>query len=129
MVRLHRGESLEFLGFTFRYDRDLHGRVQTYLNVTPSKKSMKKARESIRAKTGPEKCYKPAPEVVEDLNGFLRGWSKYFQFGYPRKAFRDISHYTRQRVVKHQPTQPEKIPPSERAEPLPISPATGTDTP
>lgn len=101
VVRLQRGESLDFLGFTFRYDRDLHGRGKAYLNVTPSKKSMKKAREAIRGKTGPEKCYKPTPEVVEDLNGYLRGWSNYFQFGYPRKAFRDICHYGRQRLVTH----------------------------
>ena len=29
--------SLDFLGFTFRYDRDLHGRDHRYLNVFPSK--------------------------------------------------------------------------------------------
>ncbi len=26
VVRVHRGESLDFPGFTFRFDRDLHGR-------------------------------------------------------------------------------------------------------
>jgi hypothetical protein len=48
------GDSLDFLGFTFRYDRDLYGGAHTYLNVTPSKKSLKKAREAIREKTGPK---------------------------------------------------------------------------
>ena len=46
-------------------------------------------------------CFKPAPKVVENLNDFLRGWSNYFDFGYPRKAFRDLSNYTRQRMVTH----------------------------
>lgn len=101
VVNLKRGEGLDFLGFTFRYDRDLHGSDKKYLNVEPSKKSLKRAREAIREKTGPSKCYKPAPQVVEDLNVFLRGWSAYFEFGYPRKAFRDLSHYTRMRMVKH----------------------------
>lgn len=101
VVKLQRGGSLDFLGFTFRYDRDLHGRDKTYLNVTPSKKTLKKAREAIRERTGPKKCYKPTPAVVEDLNGYLRGWSAYFTFGYPRKAFRDICHYTRERMVTH----------------------------
>jgi len=101
VVNLGQAESLDFLGFTFRYDRDLYGSDKTYLNVTPSKKSLKKARDAIREKTGPSKCYKPAPEVVKDLNTFLRGWSNYFEFGYPRKAFRDICHYTRQRMVTH----------------------------
>jgi RNA-directed DNA polymerase len=101
VVNLHSTESLDFLGFTFRYDRDLFGSDKTYLNVTPSKKSLKKARDAIREKTGSSKCFKPTPKVVDDLNDFLRGWSNYFEYGYPRKAFRDLSHYTRKRMVTH----------------------------
>jgi RNA-directed DNA polymerase len=101
VVNLRKGQSLDFLGFTFRYDLDLRGRGNTYLNVTPSKKSMKKAREAIRERTGPSKCFKPSPDVVKDLNAFLRGWSNYFKFGYPRKAFRDVSCYARERMVTH----------------------------
>jgi len=101
VVNLDQAESLDFLGFTFRYDRDLYGSDKTYLNVTPSKKSLKKARDAIREETGPKKCYKPTPAVVKDLNTFLRGWSGYFDFGYPRKAFRDLSNYARKRMVTH----------------------------
>jgi len=101
VVKLDQGESLDFLGFTFRFDRDLKGRDNKYLNVVPSKKSLKRARAAIREKTGPSKCYKPAPLVVEDLNVFLRGWSGYFEFGYPRKAFRDLGHYTYKRMEQH----------------------------
>ena len=39
--------------------------------------------------------------MVKDLNTFLRGWSNYFDYGYPRKAFRDVYHDTRQRMVTH----------------------------
>ena len=101
VVNLRKAESLDFLGYTFRYDRDLHGRNSLYLNVLPSKKSLKKARDAIRERTGPKKCYKPALEVVKDLNIFLRGWGNYFGHGYPRKAFRDVSHYARERMVTH----------------------------
>src|SRR5262249_31887376 len=31
------GASLDFLGYTFRYDRDRHGRSWRYLNIAPSK--------------------------------------------------------------------------------------------
>ena len=48
VVRLHRSESLDFLGYTFRFDRDLRGRGHRYLNVQPSKKSLAKAREAVR---------------------------------------------------------------------------------
>ena len=69
--------------------------------MIPSKKSLKKARDAIREKTGKSKCFKPTPKVVEDINIFLRGWSNYFEYGYPRKAFRDLSHYTRKRMITH----------------------------
>ena len=101
VVRLHRGGSLDFLGFTFRFDLDQYGRGNRYLNVIPSKKSLKKAREVIREKTGPNKCFKPSPEVVKEINTFLRGWSGYFNYGYPRKAFRDIGNYARLRMTTH----------------------------
>lgn len=102
IVKLHRvGESLNFLGYTFRFDLDLHGRDQTYLNVLPSKKALQKARDAIREKTGPKMCYKPTPAVVDDLNVFLRGWSGYFNFGYPRNAFRNICYYARGRMTRH----------------------------
>jgi len=101
VVRLKQGESLDFLGFTFRYDRDLHGRGNDYLNVFPSKKTLKKAREAIREKTGPRMCFKPTPAVVKDLNTYLKGWCGYFRYGYPRKAFRDMGHYCRNRMITH----------------------------
>jgi RNA-directed DNA polymerase len=101
VVRLHQNESLDFLGFTFRFDRDLHGRGNRYWNVTPSKKSVEKAREAIREKTGPSMCFKPSPQIVKELNTFLRGWCGYFKYGYPRKAFRDLGHYARGRMATH----------------------------
>jgi RNA-directed DNA polymerase len=101
VVNLDQAESLDFLGFTFRYDRDLFGSGKTYLNVVPSKKSLKKAWDAIREETGAKKCFKPTPAVVKDLNTFLRGWSNYFDFGYPRKAFRDLSYYARKRMVTY----------------------------
>ena len=101
VVKLKRGESLDFLGFTFRYDRDLHGRNKDYLNVFPSKKSQKKAREVIRESTGPRMCFKPTPAIVKELNTYLKGWCSYFHYGYPRKSFRDLGHYCYQRMTTH----------------------------
>lgn len=101
VVRLKEGASLDFLGYTFRYDRDLHGRGTRYWNLQPSKKALRKAREVIREKTGPRMCFKPTPAMVKDLNTYLKGWCGYFNHGYPRKAFRDLGHYCRKRMVTH----------------------------
>jgi RNA-directed DNA polymerase len=101
IVKVAEGGSLDFLGFTFRYDRDLYGRNTRYLNITPSKKSLKKAREAIGMITSSANCFKPTPVVVEEINRYLRGWKGYFKFGYPKKVFRDLSHHTQKRVIQH----------------------------
>jgi hypothetical protein len=100
-VKLKRGESLDFLWFTFRYDRDLHGRDKDYLNVFPSKKSQKKARQAIGEATGPQKCFKRTPAIVKELNTYLKGWCSYFQNGYPRKTFGALGHSCYQRMTTH----------------------------
>jgi len=101
VVKITDGEGLDFLGYTFRYERDLYGKPRKYLNIQPSSKAMKRARTSLRELTGPSKCYKPTPAVVEDVNRFLRGWSEYFKYGYPRKAFRNVNYYAGSRMVRH----------------------------
>ena len=86
------GEKLDFLGFTLRYDRDLHGRSHHYLNVFPSNKAIKRVRERVREMT----CsgYKRSLRTtIHHMNGLTRGWKNYFQIGYPRKRFRDVNWY------------------------------------
>ena len=60
IVKLHEpGQSLNFLGFTLRYDRDLFGRDRRYLNVFPSAKAMARAHDRVRELTGPQRCFVP----------------------------------------------------------------------
>ena len=97
----HPGQSLDFLGYTFRYDRDQQGRPWRYWNLEPSRKAMAREREALRAMTGPNQCYTPVPELIGRVNRHLRGWSNYFKLGYPRKAFRQINHFVRERMGRH----------------------------
>ncbi|MCH9624864.1 MAG: hypothetical protein S4CHLAM123_00260 [Chlamydiales bacterium] len=46
-----KGEKLDFLGFSMRMDKDLHGRPNKYLNKFPSKKATRALREKIRERT------------------------------------------------------------------------------
>ncbi len=95
------GQPLDFLGYSFRYDRSLYGRGPRYLNRTPSKQSLAKARETIRAYTAPCLGGLPIGIVVARLNRFLIGWSNYFRTGYPRKAFRAINQFVQEQLVRH----------------------------
>jgi RNA-directed DNA polymerase len=96
-----QGASLDFLGFTFRYYDDLKGRGWQYLNVSPSAKALNKEREKLHEMTNHRQCYKPIPLLIEELNRHLKGWKNYFDFGYPREAFRDINTYVRDRLTQH----------------------------
>jgi RNA-directed DNA polymerase len=95
------GASLDFLGYTFRYDLDRHGRRHRYLNVIPSKKSVKKERATLRAMTSSRFCFKPIPDLIADLNQNLQGWAAYFSFGYPSQAYRNLNYYLQQRLRIH----------------------------
>jgi RNA-directed DNA polymerase len=95
-----QGASLDFLGFTFRYDRDLKGRARKYLNVHPSKKAVARLRQTLRERTTNSRCSTPLKELIRELNRQLTGWANYFRFGYPRVAFRQINTYARQRLTQ-----------------------------
>lgn len=102
IVNLHKeGQSLDFLGYTFRFDRDRHGRRHRYMNVFPSKKAMVRERAKLREMTNHHVCYKPIPVLINEINEHLRGWSIYFSLGYPRKAYREINRYVRERLYCH----------------------------
>jgi RNA-directed DNA polymerase len=88
------GASLRFLGFTLRYDRDLRGRNWRYLNIIPSQYALAKLRDTLRGKTC--RGYQtPLRDAVAAVNAVLRGWANYFDYGYPRKAFRAVNHFVR----------------------------------
>ena len=93
--------SVDFLGYTFRYDRDLYVKGKKYLNVTPSKKSLQRERDKLRNMTGKEMCFKPIPVMIADLNKHLKGWANYFSYGYPRMAFRKTNRFVRDRLARH----------------------------
>ena len=95
------GERLDFLGYTFRYDRDRQGRDRRYLNLFPSDKSMQRERDKVRDMTGPERCFLPIPALIYQINEHLAGWSNYFGKGYPRNAFRQINSFVQTRLIHH----------------------------
>ena len=97
------GGSLDFLGFTFRYDRSVLG-PGVYLNVVPSSKTMHRARERLRALTL-RKVQAPLEEVIQRVNRFLTGWGQYFKFGYPRVAFKNIDWFVHNRFRRFMKTR------------------------
>ena len=95
------GASLSFLGFTFRYDRDLHGRDRRYLNVFPAKKSVARLREKLRRASGRQPGDAASDCSSVRCNRLLHGWKHYFSLGYPRVAFRAVNRYAVEALTRH----------------------------
>lgn len=93
--------SLDFLGFTVRYDRDLHGRSHRYLNVFPSKKALARLREKLRALTATCRCFIPITQMIAEVNQLLTGWAAYFSHGYPQVAFNKANWFALSRLKRH----------------------------
>ena len=94
------GASVSFLGFTFRYDRDLKGRDHRYLNVFPSDKSLVRVRTKLGELLHRRRAA-PIPTLIAEVNRSLRGWSGYFSHGYPRQAFRKVNQYLILSLMHH----------------------------
>jgi RNA-directed DNA polymerase len=93
-------EPFGFLGFTFRYDRDLRGRNYKYLNICPSKKSEINLRSNIKEYLR-YNGHKNPHEVAKGLNPIIRGWFNYFSIhgvSYPNKSKRNIRYYLMQKL-------------------------------
>jgi RNA-directed DNA polymerase len=95
------GASLDFLGYSFRYDADCFGRSLKYLNWGMSARSVEKEREKIRTMVNHRWSFLPLPKLLGWLNVHLGSWANYFRLGYPREKFREINWFVRNRLTRH----------------------------
>jgi RNA-directed DNA polymerase len=91
---------INFLGFSLK-QVTIHGKKgKKFCLITPSDKSVKKAFEEIRQRTGSNNGYKPILKVLEEVNFFLRGWGQYFKLGHPSAAFSKINRHVSLKLYK-----------------------------
>lgn len=94
------GEGVDFLGFHHRWVRaNRAGHVQ-FLARWPSRRAMQHARDRVREITAHERLLLPVEEIVQDLNGYLRGWAGYFRYGNSARHFDAISDYPARRMCR-----------------------------
>lgn len=103
IVRLEptSSETLDFLGYTFRYDWDRFGRGTRYFTAVPSAKRVARVREELRAMICARQQALPLPWVIARVNQKLRGWKSYFSFGRPRRAHRALNAFVILRLTHH----------------------------
>jgi len=88
--------SLDFLGFTLRYFRSTRIEGYRYLTVEPSARAQARLRDKLRALTRAT-TKRSLVDAVRAAAQLLRGWKMYFQYGYPRRAFRKLNYYVQVR--------------------------------
>jgi RNA-directed DNA polymerase len=90
-------ESFDFLGYTFgRCHSRKDGRA--YLGTKPSRKSIKRLCDAIRAETGRHTLVRSAEEMVKLLNWKLHGWANYFRLGPVTPAYRIVDRHANYRL-------------------------------
>jgi len=101
IVKLKKGEALDFLSYRFMYCDDLFGRDKKYLCVEPANRSIRKVREKIREALR-KYIARPAREIAKRLNEIIRGWANYFSGVkcYYRNAFRKVRYYLLMRISR-----------------------------
>jgi hypothetical protein len=106
-VKDARKERFDFLGYTFG-PHCYKGTGGQSLGASPSEKSVKRIKTKISEILVPGNM-KPWPEVRDQLNSLLRGWSAYFCHGTRRKAQEAVDHHVRGRV-RHFLSRRHKVP-------------------
>jgi len=89
-------ESLDFLGYTFRFESIPRGKGR-YLNLVPSRKAEKRRRAEIRILTS-SRSMVPLIVLIAELNRSLLSWGRYFSVGYPSRVFRRMDEYVLERI-------------------------------
>ena len=94
-------DSLDFLGYTFRY---VHSRLYPgtrTLSMRPSIKAVQRQKQALRELIGPRTRTVPVPELIGNINRQLRGWGNYFGHGYWKDAFHEINGHVQNRLRRH----------------------------
>ena len=101
-AKLHEpGVGLNFLGYTFRYDRDRYDRQRRYLHLTVSEPSLQRVRDRLKEMTRANQSFTPLRPLIERIHRMLRGWQSYFSQGHLSDAYRDVDSYTQRRLIAH----------------------------
>jgi RNA-directed DNA polymerase len=95
-IRDARKERFDFLGYSFGPHRFKKNGV-VYLSASPSKKSVQRLKTSITDVLVSSNT-EPWPEVRDQLNSSLLGWSNYFCLGTRQGIFRAVDRYVYERV-------------------------------
>ena len=93
-------ESFDFLGFCFQM-RKSHRSGKLYPHVEPSQRSVKRVKAKVKALTNRRRTLVPLPQLIDEVNDVVCGWSAYFHYQNSSKVMGHVRWFTEERVRKH----------------------------
>ena len=90
----------DFLGFHHRWVESFARKGRYYCARWPSDRSVRRAKDRIRAYTGRRWVSLPVGDVVKHLNQFLLGWRGYFRYGNSTVVFHDLDEFVVERLAR-----------------------------
>ena len=99
IVDAHK-ECFDFLGFSFRL-RQSRKSGKLYPHVEPSKRSVKRVKDRIKALTDRRRTPIPLTDLVVEVNRSLRGWSGYFHYRNSTGVFGHVKWHVEERLRTH----------------------------
>jgi group II intron reverse transcriptase/maturase len=95
-----RSEHFDFLGFSFRvFKGQKTGKL--YPHVEPSKQSIQRIKDRLKRLTNRKRTATPVSDMMEQVNGSLRGWSSYFHYRNCTQVFSHLKWQTEERLRVH----------------------------
>ena len=98
IVDLERGDTLDFLGFTFRGKKSKKGKL--WPMKTPKKVAKKKLFKKLKELF---KNYQSQPigKLVDVINRVLKGWVNYFRIGHSARCFGQVKNWVYKKIRRH----------------------------
>ena len=97
---VHLTDGFDFLGFTVRRYKDARARTSYKLFITPSKESVMRLRERLRA-AWRALIGHPLDALITRLNTLIRGWAAYFRISVASRTFRALDHWMVTRALRY----------------------------
>jgi len=92
--------SFDFLGFSIRMRRSRRS-GRCYPHVEPSKRSIRRIQERATHLTQRRLTLVPLPELMDQLNRSLRGWSGYFHYRNSSSGINRVKWHVEERLRTH----------------------------
>ena len=94
-------DSVDFLGYRFRWERSQYQGGKPWLSLKPSPKSLQNFRNTMRSLTGRERGAVPIARLRLQVNRFLAGWVQYFGEFHRGRLINKADGFVYDRMFRH----------------------------